>query len=145
MSIIGLPKDQPNPAYTIEDFKIFVPRLAEFADVTARPLFDAFYQIANQKILKLIWNSDWTFAMSYCIAHYIDLTNRDTQKSFSMFDVGEDSGPTGIISKNDKATMKYTHTMLDANEAKFWNATEYGRVLYTLLNSKAVITMMVIK
>ena len=113
------------------------------ADGPGSTLYELFCNISDNKILKNIWNSDWEVAFSYCIAHYIDLINRGTQKEFGLDVQAKESGPRPIVSTINKVTYDYSMTTLDRSSAKFWMATEYGRFLLTLLDTKVIPTMIV--
>jgi hypothetical protein len=108
-------------------------------------IYEAFVDIADNKILQKIWNVDWEFAMSLCVAHYLTLFTRESESSFGLGDIAKDSEPKGIKSTTeDKVKYNYGDIMLTHNETKFWNNTEYGRQLITLLSTKAVLTMIVV-
>lgn len=104
-------------------------------------LYEAFCTISDNKILKNVWNSDWDFGMSLCIAHYLSLINRETQKSFGLEDVGKDTFAKGTPIEIGEVKHTFEYTMEDHRFAKFWNSTEYGRMLITLLGTKGFPTM----
>jgi hypothetical protein len=106
-------------------------------------LYELFCTISDNKILKNIWNSDWEFAFSYCIAHYIDLINRETQRDFGLDVQAKESTPRPLVTSINKVDYDYSTTMLDHRYAKFWQSTEFGRVLIVLLATKGIPTMMV--
>lgn len=142
--IYGLPSNQPNPnTFTKEKFVALIPRYKTFVEGDGSALYDMFFEIANQKILFNVWNSDWEFAMSYCISHYLDITNRETQKSFGLDDIALDSGPKGIVVEMDKTKYSLSETTLEHRYSKFWNLTHYGRTLILLLETKGIPTMLV--
>ena len=107
-------------------------------------LYELFCNISDNKILKDIWNTDWEFAFSYCIAHYLDLVNRETNRSFGLDVQAKESTPRPLVSRIDKVDYDYSTTMLSHQYAKFWQSTEFGRVLIVLLQTKGVPSMLVV-
>ena len=129
----------------ITQFKNTVKSNFKAPNGDAFALYEAFCNIADQKIIKTIWNSDWEYAMSLCIAHYIATVNRETQRSFGLDAIAKDSGPRGLVTVDiDKKRVEYKNIMLTRAESMFWQSTEYGRILTTLLSTKAVLTMIVV-
>ena len=129
----------------IAQFKNTVKSNFKAPNGDAFALYEAFCNIADQKIIKTIWNSDWEYAMSLCIAHYIATVNRETQRSFGLDDIAKDSAPRGLVTIDiDKKRVEYKNIMLSRAESMFWQSTEYGRILTTLLSTKAVLTMIVV-
>jgi hypothetical protein len=144
MPVHGLPEQRQNPAFTIEEFVELVPKFKDFVEGDGSALYTVFYNIADQKILERVWNVDWKFAMSQCIAHYIDLINRETQKEFGLDEIAKDSYAKGVAVQIDKNKYDFEKTVLDHPYSKFWNSTEFGRILITLLQTKAVPTIIVV-
>jgi hypothetical protein len=110
-------------------------------------LYEKFIDISNSKILRKVWNEDWEYAMALCTAHYLDMINRETQKDFGLDEIAKNSGSKGIVEqvKTSKTMTKIKYELVTNNDeiSKFWNSTEFGRILITLLRSKAVLTMIV--
>lgn len=157
--VTGLPTTKPNPSFSKDTFKMYIPKFAEWVDNDGEGLYNAFSNIADQKIIKNIWNVDWEYAMSLCIAHYLATVNRESEVSFGRGDIARDSGPRGLQAadrhggtlqdgnyKNSGLQVKYDfkNIMVSHNESKFWNSTEFGRILMTLLYTKAIPTMVVV-
>ncbi len=129
---------------TVNQFNNTVTSNFAAANGDAFALYEAFCNIADNKIIQSIWNAEWEYAMSLCIGHYLAVVNRETQRSFGLGDVAESSAPRGLMTVNvDKKRVEYKNIMLTRNQSKFWQSTEYGRILITLLDTKAVLTMMV--
>lgn len=129
---------------TITQFNNTVTSNFKAANGDAYALYEAFCTIADQKILESIWNTEWKYAMSLCIGHYLAIVNRETQRSFGLGDVAKTTDPKGVTTVNiDKKRVEYKNVMLTTAESKFWQSTEYGRILITLLSTKTVLTMIV--
>lgn len=149
-TIAGLPTTKDNPSFSIDDFKLYIPKLERLVDgQRGSQLFNKFKEIADNKIIENIWNSDWEFAMSLCIAHYLDIWNRDFNSSFSLEDQAKQSGMEGLDSKFEKdrkvsVTKSFKEVSVVNDYAKFWNQTMYGQRLINLLQSKAIPTMIVV-
>jgi len=143
-AILTIQISDENNASLITYFKETVTSNFEAVNGDAYLLYEAFCATANNKILKSIWNSDWELAMSFCIAHYIAVTNRETQTSFGLEDIAKDSGPRGLVLfESDRTKYDYKNITLSRNAAKFWQSTEFGRLLITLLDTKGILTMFV--
>ena len=96
------------------------------------------------KIFYSIFGTDWELAMSYAIAHYATLISQQVQAP-SGDSLGEIAGggvTRGVLTNatigNFSKTYDLTKTMLDSQEAMFWNQTSYGTSLMALLKTKAI-------
>lgn len=150
--IFGIALDRKNPEYTIEDLKFWMPSLAAFLDTDAgRVAFDNLYFIANNKIFYSIWGSDWKYAMSLCIAHYLMLIAKnamngnvgDTLPSVAALDTYAgilSSMTVGSFSKS----FDLAKTMIDSDDAKWWNLTSAGATLMALYKTKAAPSIFVV-
>ena len=150
MPIYGLPESQTNPEFTIAKFKLLMPRFKDF--VTAEDgsqVYDIFKEIANDQILINTFGAKWEYAMSLAIAHYLDMNNYDRESSYSLHESKKDSGMKKIIvsenlGENQSRSYSTDEITVTSNYAKFWNTTEYGRRLITLLESQGVPTLFVV-
>ena len=148
-SLLTLEISDENNSAEITEFKETVKSNFEAARGDGAVLYEAFCGIADSKIIKTIWNIDWEYGMSLCIAHYIATVNRESEVSYGLGDIARDSGPRGIetVSKAKgefQTKYDYKNIMLSHNESKFWQSTEFGRILITLLSTKSVLTMIVV-
>ena len=74
MALIGIQIDKNNPEYSIQDFKFWMPQYSKYASTDeGLAAFNNLYPIANSKIFYSIYGVDWKYAMSLCIAHYLQL------------------------------------------------------------------------
>lgn len=151
MAIIGINIDRENPSFTIEDFVFWMPQFANFmATEEGQRYFNKLYPIANNKIFYSIFGTDWELAMSYAIAHYATLISQQVQAP-SGDSLGEIAGggvTRGVLTNatigNFSKTYDLTKTMLDSQEAMFWNQTSYGTSLMALLKTKAIPSILVV-
>ena len=80
MAIIGIQLDRTNPEFTSADFTFWMPQFKQYvATEEGQVAFQNLYEIANQKIFRSIYGSDWKYAMSLCIAHYLTLIANQLQ------------------------------------------------------------------
>lgn len=148
-SLLTLEINDENNSAEITYFKETVKSNFEAARGDGAALYEAFCGTSDNKIIQTIWNSDWEYGMSLCIAHYIATVNRESEVSYGLGDIAKDSGPRGIESVNKakgefQTKYDFKNIMLSHNESKFWQSTEFGRILITLLYTKAVPTMIVV-
>ena len=151
MAIIGINIDKENPEYTIEDFTFWMPQFANFMATTeGQRYFNKLYPIANNKIFYSIFGTDWELAMAYCIAHYATMI-ANQQEAPSGDTLAEIAGGGMIKGVLQSATIggfskayDLSKTMLDSQEALFWNQTSYGAQLMALYKTKAVPSILVV-
>ena len=151
MAIFGVITDKDNPEYTINDFCFWMPQFKNYMDTEeGQTAFDNLYPIANSKIYESIFGTDWKLAMSYCIAHYLTLIAQQLQAPAGDTLAGIAGGGVtrGVLSSAhiggfDK-TYDLSKTMLDSQEALFWNQTSYGASLMALLKTKPIPSIMVV-
>ncbi len=151
MALIGIQLDRKNPSYTVADFTFWMPQFKKYmATDDGKVAFDNLYEIANNKIFKSIFGTDWKLAMSLTIAHYLTLIANQ---------VGAPSGDTlesiagggsfkGVLASATIGDFNKSYdinkTVADDKEARFWNQTSYGAQLYALLQTKAVPSILVV-
>ena len=87
--------------------------------------------------------------MSYAIAHYLTLIANQLQAPAGDTLQGIAGGAThGVLSSMSVGgfTKQYSleMTMLQEDEAMFWNTTSYGAALMALLKTKAVPSILVV-
>ena len=150
--IFGIALDRHNPEFKKEELLFFVPKLKPFFETEAGDVaFDILYEMANNKIFYSIWGSDWKYAMSLCIAHYLILIAKngqngnvgDTLASVATLDTYAgmlQSMTVGSFSKS----YDLSKTMIDSDDAKFWNLTSAGAILMSLYKTKAVPSVFVV-
>lgn len=151
MAIIGIQLDRTNPEFTIDDFVIWMPQYTKFMQTEeGQKYFSKLYTLANNKIFKSIYGSDWELAMSYCIAHYLTLISNQMQapSGNSLEAIAGGGSIKGVISSASVGGFNKTYdidkTIVSENEALFWNQTSYGAALMALLKTKAVPSIMVV-
>lgn len=151
MAIIGIQLDRTNPEFTIDDFIIWMPQYTKFMQTEeGQKYFSKLYKLANNKIFKSIYGSDWELAMSYCIAHYLTLISNQMQapSGNSLEAIAGGGSIKGVISSASVGGFSKTYdidkTIVSENEALFWNQTSYGAALMALLKTKAVPSIMVV-
>jgi len=112
--------------------------------------FEHLYELANHKIFKSIYGSDWSYAMSLCIAHYLTLIANQLQAPAGNTLEGIAGGGVtkGVLSSASIGGFSKSYdinkTMSEEEEALFWNQTSYGAALWALLKTKPIPTIMVV-
>lgn len=151
MAIIGIQLDRNNPEFTSEDFLIWMPQFTNYiATTSGTATFNKLYQLANAKIFKSIFGSDWELAMSYCIAHYLTLIAQQMQAPAgdTLQSIAGGGVTKGVLSSASVGSFSKSYdlskTMLDDEAAMFWNQTAYGAALMALFKTKAVPSIMVV-
>lgn len=151
MAIIGIQTDRKNPPFTVADFTFWMPQFKQFMETAeGQTMFDNLYEIANNKIFKSIYGSDWKLAMSYCIAHYATIIAQQQQAPVGdTLDSITGGGTTkGVLSSMSVGGFSKAYdidkTMSSDDEAKFWNQTSYGSALWALLKTKNVASIFVV-
>lgn len=150
MALIGIQLDRTNPVYTKADFAFWMPQFKNYIDTTeGTTAFNNLYEIANAKIFKSIYGSDWKLAMSLCIAHYLTLIANQLQAPAGDTLQGIAGGQThGVLSDMSVGAFSkhydLSKTMVNENEALFWNQTTFGAELMALLKTKAVPSILVV-
>lgn len=150
MAIIGIQLSRENPEFTAEDFVFWMPQYTNFIQTTqGQTSFNKIYELVNNKIFKSIFGSDWELAMSYAIAHYLTLIAQQMQAPSGDTLQGIAGGAThGVLSSMSIGDFSKSYeldkTMVQEDEALFWNQTSYGAALMALLKTKGIPTIMVV-
>ena len=151
MAIIGIQTDRKNPPFTVADFTFWMPQFKQFMETDeGQTMFDNLYEIANNKIFKSIYGSDWKLAMSYCIAHYATIIAQQQQapSGSTLAEVAGGGVTRGVLSSMSIGEFSKTYdidkTMVSSDDAMFWNQTSYGAALMTLYKTKAVPSIFVV-
>lgn len=151
MAIIGIQINRQNPAFTIQDFTFWMPQYKKYCETAdGQAAFENLYEIANNKIFKSIYGTDWKYAMSLCIAHYLTLIANQLQAPAGDTLAGIAGGGVtrGVLSHasvgNFSKDYDINKTMSEEEEAMFWNQTSYGTSLWALLKTKPIPSIMVI-
>lgn len=151
MAIIGIQINRTNPAFTIEDFTFWMPQYKKYCETAdGQVAFENLYEIANNKIFKSIYGTDWKYAMSLCIAHYLTLIANQLQAPAGDTLAGIAGGGVtrGVLSHANVGVFSKDYdinkTMSEEQEAMFWNQTSYGAALWSLLKTKPIPSIMVV-
>lgn len=151
MAIIGITTNRENPPYTIAQFLVWQPQFTAFmATEKGQVTFNELYDVANHKIFKSIFGSDWSLAMSLCIAHYLTLiaNNLQAPAGDTLETIAGGGALKGVVSSASvggfSKTIDTKLTISEDKEALFWNQTSYGAELWALLCTKPVPSIMVV-
>lgn len=151
MAIIGIQINRENPTFTIQDFTFWMPQFKKYCETDeGKVAFENLYEIANNKIFKSIYGTDWKYAMSLCIAHYLTLVAQQMQVPAGDTLAGVVGGGVthGVLANASVGAFSKTYdlskTMSEEEEALFWNQTSYGASLWALLKTKPIPSIMVI-
>ena len=151
MAIIGIQTNKCNPPFTIADFTFWMPQFKNFMETEeGKVMFENLYEIANDKIFKSIYGSDWKLAMSYCIAHYATLIaqQQQTPSGETLESIAGGGVTRGVLASASVGGFSKTYdidkTMSSEEEAKFWNQTSYGAALWALLKTKNIASIFVV-
>ena len=151
MAIIGIQTNKCNPPFTIADFTFWMPQFKNFMETDeGKVMFENLYEIANDKIFKSIYGSDWKLAMSYCIAHYATLIaqQQQTPSGETLENIAGGGVTRGVLASASVGGFSKTYdidkTMSSEEEAKFWNQTSYGAALWALLKTKNIASIFVV-
>ena len=116
----------------------------------AETLFDKLYQKANNKIFYSIFGTDWDYAMSLCIAHYMILIAMQAQNPLGsdLSSLASGNNYQGILSSMSVGSFTKSFdlakTMIDSDDAKWWNMTSFGAALMALYKTKGVPSIFVV-
>ena len=148
MAIIGIDINRQNPEFTKSQFLFWMPVFKNFEELDT--YFDNIYPVVNEFIFKSIYGHDWPLAMSYAIAHYIVLIAQQAQvpAGKTIQDLAGTGVNHGILSSATiggfTKTFDIDKTISSDEEAAWWNQTQYGAALWTLMKTKHVPTIMVV-
>lgn len=151
MALIGIQLDRTNPVFTINDFTFWMPQFKKYMltddGISA---FNNLYEIANNKIFKSIFGTDWKLAMSLCIAHYLTLIANQLQapSGDTLETIAGGGNFKGVLSSASVGGFSKSYdidkTLISEDESKFWNQTSFGASLMALLKTKAVPSILVV-
>lgn len=151
MAIVGLELDRHNPEFTSNDFVFWMPQFKAFIETTeGQTAFDKIYQIANNRVFHSIFGIDWELAMSYVIAHYLTLIAQQNQAPAgpTLAQIAGGGATRGVLANASVGEFSKSYdlskTMVDSQDAMFWNQTSYGTAFMALLKTKAVPSIFVI-
>ena len=151
MAIIGIQIDRTNPPFTISDFTFWMPQFKAYMQTAdGQTAFNNLYDVANNKIFYSIYGTDWRYAMSLCIAHYLTLiaNQMGAPAGNTLEGIAGGGAYRGVISSATiggfTKTFELSKTMVEENEALFWNQTSYGASLMALLKTKALPSILVV-
>lgn len=151
MAIIGITLDRDNPEFTKADFTFWMPQYKAYMNTEdGTTAFENLYPIANDKIFYSIYGTDWKLAMSLCIAHYLTLIANQlgTPAGDTLAGIAGGGNYKGILQTasigNFSKTYELSATLVEEDEAKFWNQTSFGAELMALLKTKAIPSIMVV-
>jgi hypothetical protein len=151
MAIRGIELNRNNPKFLRADFVFWMPQFKNYINTNdGLTNFNKLREIANQRIYKSIFGADWEYAMSLCIAHYFKLIG-DREKAIAGATLSEalvGSSHQGILTSASiggfNKTLEFESTMINSDEAKFWNLSDFGKNLMVLYKTKAVPSMFVV-
>lgn len=151
MALIGIQLDRTNPVFTINDFTFWMPQFKKYMltddGISA---FNNLYEIANNKIFKSIFGTDWKLAMSLCITHYLTLIANQLQapSGDTLETIAGGGNFKGVLSSASVGGFSKSYdidkTLISEDESKFWNQTSFGASLMALLKTKAVPSILVV-
>lgn len=151
MALIGIQIDRHNPEYTSADFTFWMPQYKVYiATEDGQVAFNNLYEIANAKIFHSIYGTDWKYAMSLCIAHYLTLIANQlgAPAGNTLSGIAGGGSYKGVLASatigSFTKSFDLAKTMVDENEALFWNQTSFGASLMALLKTKAVPSILVV-
>ena len=147
MPVFGLPRNAKNPEFKDVIFELWCPEFKSYLSKPENKLkYDYFKTLANKRIRKSIFGTDWEYAMSMCIAFYmtqvIEAENKGTP---SLSKLAEDSGPKGRVDSYSvgslSKSMSFDSIMLNTEEALFWNQNKYGVKLFACAKNHGTLSM----
>lgn len=150
MPVFGLPSNKSNPEFKDVIFEMWCP---EFKAYLRKPENKVKYEyvkkeLANKRVKKSCFGSDWEYAMSMCIAFYLALMIEAENKGTpSLSRLAEDLSPKGRVDSYSvgqlSKSMNFESTMLTSEEALFWNQNKYGVKLFACAKTHGTLTMAV--
>jgi len=151
MAFYGLDLNRQNPEFTKAMFLVWMPQFKEFLNTQEGDVyFNEMYEVANSKIFKSIFGGDWKLAMSYCIAHYLQLVadNMEVPSGSTLSEVAGGGNIKGVLSQASVGQFSKSYdidkTVLSNKESAFWNQTSYGAALMALLATKSLPSIFVV-
>ena len=151
MPVYGVELNRCNPEFTIDDFTMFMPQFKKFmtTDEGLR-YFNNLYPMANNKIFYSIFGTDWKYAMSLCIAHYLYLISKNAQASAgdTLESISTGQSITGVLTGVSvggfSKSYDFQYTLLNNKESTFWNQSNFGSQLMALYATKYVPSIFVV-
>ena len=151
MPIIGISTNKNNPPYTKADFLVWLPQFeAYLATEKGTQQFNTLYSMANQRVYKSIFGTDWSFAMALYIAHYMAIIadNMTTPVGNTLESIAGAGTLKGVVTSANvggfSKTIDTKLTISEEKEALFWNQTKWGAQFYAILASKPIPSMFVV-
>lgn len=150
--IFGIALDRKNPEYTKADMLLWMPKLRPFLETEdGDAIFNMLLEVANEQIFHSIWGSKWKYAMALCIAHYLILIAKNGVNG----NVGDDLSSVatldtypGMLSSMTVGSFSksydLTKTMIDTDDAKWWNLTSPGAQLMAMFKTTAAPSIFVV-
>ena len=149
MAVYGLPKSSKNPEFSDPLFLMFFPNFkAYLSKDNNKDKYNYFKDLANKRIMKSRFGTDWELAMSLCIAFYLGLiVEQENKGSQSLSNLAGSLAPQGRVDSFSvgslSKSMNFDSVMLTSEEAMFWNQNDYGVKLFALAKTKGTLTMVV--
>lgn len=150
MPVFGLRSADSNPEFKDVIFDMWCP---EFKAYLKKPENKAKYEyvkkeLADKRIKKRAFGSDWEMAMSYCIAFYLALMiEAENQGTPSLSRLADTLGPKGRVDSYSvgqlSKSMNFESIMLTTEEALFWNQNKYGVKLFACAKNHGTLSMAV--
>lgn len=136
MSLFGIPTPTTPPEYKVEDFKLYIPKLAWYpGDRENKPLFNKAVEKMKNRLNYSYWLEDWDEAMSLAVAHFIIITDPRFAQS-----TDGDATAGGVMGSRTVGGVSYSYDLdfyLEKNVGyDYWNITGYGRRLVSLSNAR---------
>ena len=137
MSMFGIPAPTEPPAFNIDDFNLFIPKLNWYVGESENnaALYNRAVEIMRKRLNYSYWQEDWAEAMSLAVAHFIITTDPRFAQS-----TDSDSTAGGVMHSRSVAGVSYTYDIeyyLPKNTgSEYWITTGYGRKLVALNNSR---------
>ena len=149
MPVFGLPKQTKNPEFKDVIFNMFCP---EFKGYLSKPdnraKYEYFKELANKRVRKSAFGTDWEMAMSYCIAFYLtEIIKSENENSPSLSKLADNSNPKGRLDSYTVGSLSKNYSfdsiMLTTEEALFWNQNKWGVKLFACAKTHGTLSMAV--
>lgn len=151
MALIGITLDRNNPPFDVDSLTFWMPQYTNLINtLNGQKYFNRIYKLINKRITKSIFGADWELAMSYAFAHYLTLisNNMENPSGSTLSEIAGGGNYKGILSSATVGSFNKTYdldkSMINSDEAKFWNQTSYGASLMALLKTKAIPSIFVV-
>lgn len=148
MALLGITINRENPEFTKADFLFWMPQFKNLDGIDV--LFNNLYPMANDKIYESIFGVDWRYAMSLCIAHYATLigNNEATPSGPTLSSIAGGGVTKGVLASASVGGFSKNYdldkSIINEQNAVWWNSTSYGAQLMALLKTKAVPSIFVV-